>query len=185
MKKSFNKTMIEIGIFLIIFIILIVIAFIILEKTGNSFFVEKDNDTEELVTDELEIKKEVTNYLATSEKANDVEGHCFASLENYGFDEKEENTLYIQYYFQCYKLGDKVIETLNGYTIPAKVVMEKDKDGYSVKEVIKPSESNVNTLFPAEISVELSKAKEDGTIKTLKDSVDKQAKDYYGDLTIS
>ncbi len=183
MKKSFNKTILEIGIFLIIFIILIVIAFVILEKTGTNLF-ETGNE-EELTNDEIEIKREITNYLASAEKANDLEGHCFASLENYGFDDKEENTLYIQYYFQCYKLGDKTIETLNGYTIPAKVVMEKDGEDYSVKEVIKPSESNANTLFPVKIATKLSKAKEDGTIKTLKDSVDKQAKDYYGDLSIS
>ena len=165
MKKSFNKTILEIGIFLIIFIILIVIAFVILEKTGTNLF-ETGNE-EELTNDEIEIKREITNYLASAEKAN------------------EENTLYIQYYFQCYKLGDKTIETLNGYTIPAKVVMEKDGEDYSVKEVIKPSESNANTLFPVKIATKLSKAKEDGTIKTLKDSVDKQAKDYYGDLSIS
>ena len=105
MKKSFNKTILEIGIFLIIFIILIVIAFVILEKTGTNLF-ETGNE-EELTNDEIEIKREITNYLASAEKANDLEGHCFASLENYGFDDKEENTLYIQYYFQCYKLGDK------------------------------------------------------------------------------
>lgn len=185
MKKSFNKTMIEIGIFLLIFIVIIVIVFFILNKTGTSLFIEKNGNGEELVSDELEIKKEITNYLANAEKPNDIEGHCFASLENYGFDETEENTLYVQYYVQCYKLGDKVIQTLNGYTIPAKVVMEKSNDGYSVKEVVKPSESNVNTMFPVEIATKLSRAKEDGTIKTLKDSVDKQAKDYYGDLTIN
>lgn len=183
MKKDFNKIMVEIGMFLIILIIVTVLAFFVLNKTEKFPFVKKSS-TNEIKNSEIEIKKEITTYLANNEKANDVEGNCFSSLENYGIDEKEKNTLYIQYYVQCYKLGDKVIKTLNGYTIPAKVVMEKTKNGYKVKEIIKPSESNINKLFPLDISAKLSKAKEDGTIKTLKDSVDKQATDYYGNLKI-
>lgn len=182
MKKDISKTFIEIGIFLLILLIVAIVVFFILEKTGNNPFVNSSN--KKVNTDEALIKREITTYLASNEKPNDVEGNCFASFKDYGTDQKDNNTIYIQYYVQCYKLGENEITTLNGYTIPAKVVLEKNKDNYKVKEIVKPSESNVNSLFPATISVELSKAKEDGTIKTLKDNVDKQAKDYYGDLNI-
>lgn len=184
MKKGFNKTVIEIGLFLLVFIIILVVAFVILEKTGHSPFVNKENKTQDVSNDEIEIKKEITTYLANNEKPNEVGGNCFASLKNYGFDEEDSNILYVQYYVQCYNLGDKVINTLNGYTIPAKVVMEELDNGYKVKEVIKPGSTNNNTLFPIKISAELAQAKEDGTIQTLKDSVDKQATDYYGNLKI-
>lgn len=180
MNKKFGKIIIETGILLLIFIAVFVIIFVFLGKS-DSFLVKKHDNNKEIDNKEIAIKKEITEYLVQHEKPNDVDGTCFASVENFGFDEKNEFVLYVQYYVNCYKLGDKKIERLNGFTEPAKVVIKEKNGDYSVSRIIKKDTTNT---FPKKILKKVNTAKEDGTIKILKEATDKKAKQYYGDLNI-
>lgn len=182
MNKKFSKIVIESGILLLIFIAIFIIAFVFFGK-NDTLSIKKQEDKKTIVTKEIAIKKEIVDYITKNTKPNDINGTCFVSIENYGFDEKENNTLYVQYYVNCYKLGDKKIMRLNGFTEPAKVIMKKNKEGYEVFKIVKKDYKKKNT-FPKKVLKRIKNAKEDGTIKTLKDATDKKAKDYYGDLNI-